>query len=436
MKTLAIRAEDKNIWERRTPLIPDHVHELVSEHGIRVMVEPSSLRVFPDQAFASAGAVLVADPAEAEVIIGVKEVPTEKISPDRIYLYFSHTIKGQPGNMPMLRRIIESGSTLLDYERIVDDSGRRLIFFGNFAGDAGAVDILWLIGQELHRRGVVSPLSEVRQALTYASLSEAKEKIAAIGRAIGQSGFPPMLNPFVVGLFGYGNVSKGAQEIFDLFPVRRIDPEDLPGFIQAAQFDPGTMYLSIFQERHMVRSKSRAAFDLQEYYRFPERYEAVTEPFLPYFKLIVNAVYWTERYPRFVTKDMVRRLWEASPQPPFLAIADLSCDLNGSIELTVKSTDPGNPAFKFQPLSGTISDNLNDDGIIILAVDNLPCEFAYDASFFFGSLLKTFIPPLLAADFSQPLDKTGLPPELQRAVIVQRGKLTPAFAYLETNLSR
>jgi saccharopine dehydrogenase (NAD+, L-lysine forming) len=436
MKTLALRAEDKNEWERRTPLVPEHVRKLVSQQGARIIVEPSSLRIFPDEAFSSAGAMLRDDLVEAEVIIGVKEIPLAKILPEKTYLFFSHTIKGQSANMPLLKRIIESRSTLLDYERIVDPAGRRLLFFGNFAGDAGAVDILWLIGQDLRRRGFDSSLAEVRQAMAYKSLSEAKSRLAEIGQKIAKEGLPKMVSPFVIGIFGYGNVSKGAQEIFDLFPNRRIEPEKLAEFMKSGTFDNRTLYQVIFQEHHMVRHTEGSPFSLQDYYQFPEQYEPVTERYLPFFKLLVNAVYWTNRYPHFVSKKMVRHLWEKNPTPPFLAIADLSCDLEGAIELTVKSTDPGTPAFKYHPLTGVVSDDLAAEGIVVLAVDNLPCEFALDASEFFSTGLSGFIPALLSADFSQPLESCGLPPELQRAVVVQQGRLTPNYTYLHSFLAK
>ena len=43
--TIAIRREDVNVWERRAPLSPAHVRQLVRQ-GFRVLVQPSNRRVF------------------------------------------------------------------------------------------------------------------------------------------------------------------------------------------------------------------------------------------------------------------------------------------------------------------------------------------------------------------------------------------------------
>jgi alpha-aminoadipic semialdehyde synthase len=51
---IGIRREDKNRWERRTPLTPAHVDALVKQ-GVSVFVQPSTLRIFPDAEYARAG---------------------------------------------------------------------------------------------------------------------------------------------------------------------------------------------------------------------------------------------------------------------------------------------------------------------------------------------------------------------------------------------
>lgn len=51
LATIGIRREDKNRWERRVPLSPDHVQTLVDQ-GIDVIVQPSSLRIFDNESYA------------------------------------------------------------------------------------------------------------------------------------------------------------------------------------------------------------------------------------------------------------------------------------------------------------------------------------------------------------------------------------------------
>ncbi|MBN2382298.1 hypothetical protein JXQ70_05390 [bacterium] len=431
MNTLGIRAEDKNRWEKRVPLVPEHIAELKQSLSFPVVVESPSIRVFPDDQYLRSGAQVTQDINQAEIIIGVKEIPIEKIVDDKVYLFFSHTIKGQKPNMPLLQRILDCGSTLIDYERIVDDANRRLIFFGNYAGTAGAIDILWLIGLEWQRLGILSPLLEIKQALYYPSVSSAREEIASVARKIEARSWPIALQPMVIGIWGYGNVSRGAQDILTLFRHEYIQPDHLASLRHSGNFSPDTLYLCVFHEDHMVRHRHGQAFNLQHYYQHPEDFEPITEPFLPYLNVLINAVYWNKQYPHFFSRHSASQLWERLSEPRFFAIADLSCDVAGGVELTLKTTDSGQPAFKYNPITGQADDDLTHPGYLILAVDNLPGELAYDSSCFFSNLLKEYIPNLVQADFQKPLTSSGLSPALQRAVITYRGQLTPAYQYLE-----
>ena len=116
-KVLGIRKENKNKWERRVALTPDDCKKL-TDKGIRIIVERSNLRCFTDNQFEKAGCEISSDIHEADVIIGVKEVPLELLYPDKTYLYFSHTIKGQIANMPALKDILNKKIRLMDHECI------------------------------------------------------------------------------------------------------------------------------------------------------------------------------------------------------------------------------------------------------------------------------------------------------------------------------
>merc|ERR1719197_1075559 len=157
---LGIRREDKNRWERRAPLTPAHVKKLVKK-GVRVFVQPSTLRIFPDSDYEQAGAVVQEDLSPASVVFGVKEVPIHKLIPKRTYMFFSHTIKAQEYNMPLLDAIMENQIRLLDYERIVDADGNRLVRFGRYAGYAGMVDFLHSLGNRLLAMGYSTPFMHI-----------------------------------------------------------------------------------------------------------------------------------------------------------------------------------------------------------------------------------------------------------------------------------
>jgi saccharopine dehydrogenase (NAD+, L-lysine-forming) len=243
------------------------------------------------------------------------------------------------------------------------------------------------------------------------------------------------LSPFTIGVLGYGNVATGAHRILDCLPTQQVAVGDIQALLESGKTDRHTIYVSVFKEEDLVRPKSRGEnFDLQTYYSMPERYESKFERFLPYFTLLVNAVYWEARYPRFVTWKGLKNLFETSPTVKLNGIADISCDTNGAIECNVKSTDSDMPAYRVDPLTKTASDGHIGDGIVLLAVDNLPCELPRDASTFFSNQLKPFIPDLLKANYETSLETSNLPPEIKKAVIVYNGDLTPGYAYLNDHL--
>lgn len=435
MKKLLIRAEDKNRWERRAPVVPADLAQILNKTGSRAFVERSDKRFFSEEQYAAAGAVGCEGMADGDVILGVKEIPIEKILAGKTYLFFSHTIKGQSDNMPLLQKIIDSGATLIDYEKITDDKGRRLIYFGPFAGDAGAIDILSLMGEHWAGRGIDTRFAAVRRAHQYDSVEAAREHLRDIGRQISRDGLPAELSPFTVGILGYGNVSKGAQQIFDCLPTERIAADDVNDFVAAGRGDRRTVYVTVFKEQDLVKPvDAEADFDLQDYFDHPERYESHFERFLPSLTLLVNAVYWDKRYPRFVTWAGLKRLSETTRSRKLSGIADITCDTFGSIECNVKSTDSDMPAYRVDPVAGTTQDGHLGEGIVLLAVDNLPCELPNDSSTFFSNQLKPFVPDLLAADYASTLEASGLPPEIQKAVIVYNGTLTRTYEYLNAHL--
>jgi alpha-aminoadipic semialdehyde synthase len=224
---IGIRREDKNQWERRTPLTPAHVAALVRQHAVTLHVQPSPIRAFPDAEYAAAGARVTEDLAQVDVLLAVKEVPVELLRPGKTYVFFSHTIKGQAYNMPLLRRLLDLGCQLIDYERVVDERRKRLLFFGEHAGMAGMIDTLRALGGRLLWEGHATPLADVRPTYEYGSLPGAETALRAIGERIRAEGWPAGLAPLVVGIAGYGNVSRGAQAILDLLPVREITPAEL-----------------------------------------------------------------------------------------------------------------------------------------------------------------------------------------------------------------
>jgi saccharopine dehydrogenase (NAD+, L-lysine-forming) len=184
---IGIRREDKSEWERRVPVIPQDAAELQQKHGIRVLVQPSNVRAFTEEEFTQAGITVQEDLSPCPVIFGIKEIPKDLFEPDKAYVFFAHVIKGQPYNMPMLRRLLKLGCTLIDYERVVDEKNRRLIFFGWHAGVAGIMDTLWALGQRLAWEGIPTPFADLHPTHTYHDLTEAKEALKQVQARIARA---------------------------------------------------------------------------------------------------------------------------------------------------------------------------------------------------------------------------------------------------------
>ncbi len=424
-KIIGIRREDKNEWERRVPLIPEHVIELLNNEAVQTHIQPGKIRIFPDGDYQKAGAVISEDLTAANPIFAVKEIPADFLEPEKTYIFFSHVVKGQSYNMDMLRKMMELKVNLIDYERIVDESGRRLIFFGRYAGLAGMVETFHAFGQKLLAAGISSPFDKFKQAYECGTLDQAKTEIAAVGKYIAEQGFPAAVAPVVVGFAGYGNVSQGAQEIIDLMPCIEITPQELIGNYDALD-SRHHLYKVVFKEVDMVQPKA-GEFELQEYYNQPEKYNANFDQYLSRLSLLVNCIFWTEQYPRLVTKEYLSR---AGSGLKLQVIGDISCDIEGSIEITHKVTYPDKPTYTYLPAEDEFIDGTVADGITVMAVDNLPCEFPRESSAEFSQVLKEFVKIIAEADFSVPLEDLRLPDPIKKALILHQGELTPEYEYI------
>ena len=430
MLRIGIRREDKNEWERRVPLVPDQVKVLTGQ-GVEVLVQPSKIRVFRDDEFTAAGAKVQEDLSGCDLVLGIKEFPEKMFREGQAYMFFAHVIKGQKYNMPMLRKMMELHCTLMDYEKVTDEDGRRLIFFGNFAGLAGMIETLYALGKRLEAEGNRTPFLGLKRPLKYRTLGEAKAALEVVGEWIASEGIPEALSPMVFGFTGYGNVSKGAQEIFDILPHESIAPEDLAAFMKSTRYSRRKLYKVVFAEEDLVVPVDRKAkFELQDYYEHPEKYRGIFEQYLPQLTVLVNGIYWDARYPRLVTKKWAKEAWAAGKRPRLRVIGDISCDVEGSIECTVRPTEPDRPCYVFSPQGGGTSEGFEGTGPVIMAVEILPTELPRESSVFFGDLLMPYLADIVKADLKKDFGELLLPGPIKRSVIVHKGALTPDYTYI------
>lgn len=432
-KVIGIRREDKNQWERRVPLIPEDVKELKEKFGIKTVIQPSKIRIFPDEEYIKAGAEINENLGAASVILAVKEIPVTLFEKKKTYVFFSHTVKGQEYNMGMLKHMMDLKCNLIDYERVVNEKNQRLIFFGQYAGLAGMIETLHALGQKLKLQGYNTPLEKIKQAYEYGTVENAKKEIEAIGYEIDEKGLPPELAPIVVGFAGYGNVSRGAQEIFNLLPFKVISASILSEMFENFSQDNLSFYKVVFSEDDMVRPK-QGEFDLQDYYKHPEKYVPIFEQYLPYLDVLVNGIYWSEAYPRLVTKEFLKSETVLKSNLKLKVIGDISCDIDGGIEITHKITKPDNPTFTYFAEDDRFEDGTQRLGVTVMSVDNLPCEFSRESSMAFSKVLKEYVNSMISTDFHKSFKDLELSEPMRRALVLHHGKLTPDYSYMKEYL--
>jgi alpha-aminoadipic semialdehyde synthase len=435
-KVLGIVRENHGMWERRAPLSPDQVNKLLTTlPGSKVLIQPCTRRIFTNEEYTKAGAVVSEDLTSANFILGVKSIKAEELIPNKSYMFFSHTIKAQPYSMPMLDTILEKKVRLFDYECITKD-GRddtpRLVAFGNYAGRAGMVDGLQGLGIRLLAEGYSTPFLYMPNTYMHRSLEEVKSRLKIVGEMISTKGFPSALSPMVFSFTGNGNVAIGAREIFECLPHEYISAADLPSLkddIAKGKRKSNILYGIKLKTSDLVSHKTNSSskFSKEDYYHHPENYEPIFhKTVLPYTTMLVNGIYWEPRFPRLITKEQLKTM-RSEGNKNLRAVADISCDIEGSVEFLSRPTSIENPFYMFNPEKNDITANVTSNGVLMLGVDNLPTELPADASRHFGERLLPLLPPLLTATDS---NYESLPSELKRACIANDGHLTPKWKYI------
>ncbi|KAH9804895.1 alpha-aminoadipic semialdehyde synthase [Citrus sinensis] len=385
---VGILSESVNKWERRAPLTPSHCARLLhsgrDKSGVaRIVVQPSTKRIHHDVLYEDVGCQISEDLSECGLVLGIKQPKLEMILPDRAYAFFSHTHKAQRENMPLLDKILAERVSLYDYELIVGDNGRRLLAFGKFAGRAGMIDFLHGLGQRYLSLGYSTPFLSLGASYMYSSLAAAKAAVISVGEEISTLGLPSGICPLVFIFTGSGNVSLGAQEIFKLLPHTFVEPSRLPELFGKAKDQHGGASKRIFQvygcvvtSEDMVEHKDPTkGFDKADYYTHPEHYNPVFhKKIAPYASVIVNCMYWEQRFPRLLSTQQIQDLVRKGC--PLVGISDITCDIGGSLE--------------YDPLSDSYHDDLEGNGLVCQAVDTLPTEFAKEVSLS-GHLFDQFL---------------------------------------------
>lgn len=428
-KFVGIRHEGLYPGERRAPLIPEHVNYLVRKKCIDIVIETSHKRAFADHEYLTAGARITTSLRDCNLILGVKEIPVEHYEAGKTYMNFAHVVKGQAENMPRLKRMMELGCNLIDYEKITDEQGHRIIFFGYFAGIAGMINTLWALGLRYKEQGIETPFLRIKQAREYKSLEDARREISEVGLVIAEEGLPEEILPLTIGFAGYGHTSMGAQELLGLLPVKEISPEKLLMLKNRKCSPKNLIYKVVFKQDHFASHIEGKPFDKADYYTNPQNYKSIFEQYLPGLSVLMNCIYWEPRFPRLVTKDSLDRLF-SDGIPKLTVIGDISCDHDGAIEITHKGTEPEDPLFVYNPETRSPVMGYKGTGMLVMAVHILPSEVPREASTAFSNVLVHYLKPVVDCDFDESFTELILPKAIKKALILHKGRLTPDYLYL------
>uniref|UniRef100_A0A914VUB3 Saccharopine dehydrogenase (NAD(+), L-glutamate-forming) n=1 Tax=Plectus sambesii TaxID=2011161 RepID=A0A914VUB3_9BILA len=438
---LAIRRETHNAWERRAPLTPVHVKKLVKK-GIRVLIQPSNRRAFPIQDYVAVGAIVQEDLSEAQLIMTVKAVPIQELIPEKTYAFFSHTIKAQTENMPLLDAVLHRKIRLIDYEKMVNSKGKRIVMFGKWAGFTGIISLFHGLGLRLLALGHNTPFLHIGLAHNYSNSHMAINAVRDAGYEIALNKMPHSVGPLVFIFTGSGNVSRGAQEVFRHLPHEYVDVSMLPKI--AMQGELNKVYGCVVSRADHIVHKAGSVYDPEEFEQHPERYVSkfATE-IAPYASVIINGIFWGPKMPRLLTISDAKRLLTPNvkqsldvpgcPTLPhrLIALCDISADPCGSIEFMTACTTIDKPFKIYDADLNQMTDNLNvAKGCLICSIDNLPAQMPVEASEQFGSLLLPYIPDMLNCSTNQHFDRLACCDEVKKAIITTDGKLTPNFQYI------
>ncbi|MFV8365880.1 NAD(P)-dependent oxidoreductase [Flavobacterium sp. XS1P27] len=390
-----ILKERKNPPDRRVIFSPDELARLKQlYHGASVNVESSDIRVFTDEQYKNLGIEVTNDISDCDVLFGVKEVPVENLIPNKAYFFFSHTIKKQPYNRKLLQAVLEKNIDLYDHETIVDSQNRRLIGFGRYAGIVGAYN-------SIRAFGIKFELFKLPKAET---LSGKEALIAHLKRVV----LPPL--KFVI--TGTGKVGNGAKEILDAIKIKEVSVEN---YLTKNYTQPVYTQIDVLEYN---KRKDGQVLDFTDFYDNPLEYVSDFERFTKVSDVYITGHFHANEAPVILTREMLQ-----SKDCKIKIVADVSCDVNGPIACTLRSSTIAEPLYGYLPSEDKEVDVFHPAAIVVMAVDNLPCELPKDASEGFGEM---FMEHVIPAFFNG--DKDGI---LQRAKITENGKLTPRFSYLQ-----
>ncbi|MFY0607352.1 MAG: alanine dehydrogenase [Cyclobacteriaceae bacterium] len=392
---IALIKEGKIPVDKRVALTPTQAKKVTERFpNVELVVQSSDIRCFTDKDYQDAGLKIVQDVNDCDVLLGVKEVPIPNLIAEKTYFFFSHTIKMQPYNQPLIKEVLTKKIRLIDYETLTDSSGKRIIAFGRWAGIVGAYNGVWTFGQRYK-------LFDIRRASDCFDLEDLKTEYSKVN-----------LPKIKIAITGGGRVAKGAIEVLLGMGIRKVTPAEYV----SERFDE-PVFTQLNTRDYHIR-KEGGEFSRHEFYKNPELYESDFLKFAKVTDMLIASAFWDPKSPvLFQRSDILKTDFRIK------VVADITCDIEGSIPSTKTPSTIEDPIYDYNPSDDETEKALSDEGnITVMAVDNLPCELPRDASESFGNeLLNNVLPELLGDDSKDVIKK---------ATITENGELTSYYQYL------
>ena len=362
--------------------------------NIKFTVAPSPNRCFNDEAYRSIGIDMNEDLAHCDVLIGIKEVPVEKLIANKTYFFFSHTKKKQPYNQKLMHALIEKKIRMVDYECLTHADGQRILGFGFFAGVVGAHNGILTYGRK-------HGLFELKPAHQCHDMNEMIAQYHSL-----------RLPNFKIAVTGSGKVASGIVEMMTRLDIDFVEPEDY----LSNQFDyPVYTHL---KGNSLYRRKDSGTYSREDFHKNPGDYCCLFQPYLAVTDILMNGIYWDKNIPRLFEKEDIQR-----PDFNMSVVADVTCDVLGSVPINMEASKIVEPVYGIDKRTFEKTAPFQNSTAIVdvMAVDNLPNELPRDASTHFSIHLEKYILPELLKDESNVIS---------RATICKEGKLTPLYEYL------
>ncbi len=360
---------------------------------VKIMVESSPNRCFSDREYLIAGAEVVDDISECDILLGIKEVPVAQLIDGKTYMFFSHTKKKQSYNQKLLQSILEKKIRLIDYECLEHEDGQRIIGFGFFAGVVGAHNGMMAYG---NRTGLFS-LDRVYKQRSF--------------RELIHNYFGLRLPNVKIAVTGSGRVAHGILEIMNLMGIHEVEPDDYMerrfSYPVYTQLKGGDLY----------RNKLTKKYSRKEFHEHPELYECEFLQYAAQTDILMNGIYWDKSVPRLFQKEDAQ-----SENFIIQTIADITDDADGSVPINVGDHSIEDPVYGIDKTTLEKTKPYLKNSIDIMAVGNLPNELPRDASRYFGEQLIKYVLEDLINDSSQLIE---------RATMAKEGELTTHFSYLQ-----